>query len=290
MDSVEAARDDLGAPSVERRRTGARTLFVRARDDPEQVSEAAEALREVLNDEDPVVRGHALATLSALADPPGEESSTPVDPPYEALVEGLTDPSGRVRQTAVGLLSEPGSTPPEPLRPDAAAGLLAALSDDSDLVRLRAAETLSAAAVSVHPDPGDAVEGLLAALEDDRTDVRTNAGETLAGLAIDHPDLLTEHGNRLRSLLEAPEADVRATAGFALAALDHDDEAALRVAVQGLCDLLPVEERWAGAYWMRKLLQQWIRGRPTVVASAIESHEGTPPDLERIARRIRGRN
>jgi len=158
---------------------------------------------------------------------------------------------------------------------------------DGDLIRLRAAETVSASAVAVHPDPDAAVDALVAALDDDRTDVRTNAGETVVGLAIDHPDLLAGRTDRLRELLEADGADVRASAGFALAALDLDVEAALRAAVDAMCDLVPVEERWAGTYWMRTLLQQWIRGRPGVVATAIEDHGDPPDELATLARRIR---
>lgn len=287
MDSVDRARTALEDGDADQRREAAKTLFVAARGEPAAVGQAADALRGALEDEDPAVRGHALATLSWLAGRPEEELVDPVEAPSERLVAALSDPDEGVRQTAVGLLSVPESTLPESLHPGAAAGLVDALAADSDLIRLRGAETISASAVAVHPDPDTAVEALLSALADERADVRTNAGETLATLAIDHPDLLSGHHERLRDLLAADAPDVRASAGFALAAMDHDDEAALRTAVQGMCDLVPVEQRWAGSYWMRQLLQEWIRGRPDLVASAIESHDGTPPDLERIARQIR---
>ncbi|MFB6107597.1 MAG: HEAT repeat domain-containing protein [Haloplanus sp.] len=225
MDLDEAlAAVQAGHADVPARREAAWWLWRRTRDPADDLAAATGALDAALDDDDPVVRGHAVAALGDLL----FATRSPGDaiPELDGVLALLTDDDDRVRQSATGVLwsrewlHDVGADD-HPItasqRERAAVGLVACLDADRPLVRARAAAELRPPLVLAHPDPERAMATLAAAL-DDRPDVRSNAAELLADAAAERPALLDPHVDRLRQAMLDDEA-TRAAAADGLAAL-----------------------------------------------------------------------
>lgn len=224
----------------ERRRQAARSLWKTSRSEPTRLEENIETLRAATEDEDPLVRGHAVATLGeTLFGVSGHHEPVPE---LDAVLARLTDADEVVRQTVTGLLWNrewwlsvgTGDDPPvtDEQRRLAAVGLVNCLDDAVFLTRKRASEELRPSLVVDHPDPERATAVVAAALADGDAGLRSNAAELLAEIAEREPSLLDPHVERLRRTMEDDDA-VRSEAAAGLAnVLDRFPELAAPVAAQ----------------------------------------------------------
>lgn len=210
----------------ERRRQAARSLWETSRSDPSTLSEGIETLQAATEEADPLVRGHAVATL-------GEslfgiyDYDAPI-PELDAVLARLTDEDDGVRQTVTGLLwnrewwLSVGGDDDHPITDEqrrlASVGLVDCLGDPVFLTRKRASRELRPSLVVAHPDPELATAAVVAALEDDGAATRSNAAEVLTGVADREPSFLDPHVERLRQAMAEDDA-VRSEIAEGLASL-----------------------------------------------------------------------
>ena len=222
----------------ERRRQAARWLWKTSRSEPNELREDIETLRAATKEEDPLVRGHAVATL-------GETLFGIYDydasiPELDAVLARLTDKDDGVRQTVTGLLwnrewwLSNRDSDDHPITDEqqrlAAVGLVDCLDDPVFLTRKRASEELRPTLVIEHPNPKRATATVAVALEDEGAATRSNAAELLAEIADREPALLDPHVERLRRAMTEDDA-VRSEAAEGLASLiDRFPELAAPVA------------------------------------------------------------
>lgn len=224
----------------ERQRQAARLLWETSRSEPRKLGDGVETLRAATETDDPLVRGHAVATL-------GEtlfgiyDYNAPI-PELDAVLARLTDEDEAVRQSVTGLLwnrewwLSVGDDAEHPITDEqrrlGAVGLVHCLDDPVFLTRKRAARELRPSLVVDHPNPEQATAAVAAALEDEGGAVRSEAAELLSGIADQEPELLDPHVERIRQAMVEDDA-VRSAAAEGLASLiDRFTELAAPVARQ----------------------------------------------------------
>ncbi|MCT9097787.1 HEAT repeat domain-containing protein [Haloarchaeobius sp. HME9146] len=220
----------LDSASVDERREAGRELFRHSRSRIDDFDdEAMAALADATDDPDPVVRGHAVGVLGEVAFRQGEYDE-PI-PRLTPVLEALTDDDERVRQTATGALWNRewmyglGVDDRPAMAEQArvvAAGLVACLGDSGDLIRKRAARTLTGPLVASHPDPQAAAGRVLDALVDYPAHTR-QLTDVLDELSEEHPAVLESHVDALLGHLDADQEQVRNAAGVALSNLVASD-------------------------------------------------------------------
>lgn len=239
MDPDEAL-SALRETDRERRQQAARSLWETSRSEPHELGDGLETLQLATEDEDPLVRGHAVATL-------GEtlfgvyDDDAPI-PELDGVLARLTDEDDGVRQTVTGLFWNRSwwlstrDRDDHPITDEqrhlAAVGLVECLEDPIYLTRMRAAKELHPSLVLDHPDPEQAAAAVVAALDDEGAATRSYAAELLVGLADVESTLLDPHVEQIRQAMSEDEA-VRSDAGAALAKLvDRFHELAAPIAEQ----------------------------------------------------------
>ena len=239
MDRDEALTT-LREGDVEERREAAESLWTTRSAGASELAERMEVLLAATEDDDPLVRGHAVATL-------GETLFTIHDydapiPELDGVLVRLTDNDDGVRQTVTGLLwnrewwSQVGDGRGHPITDEqrrlAAVGLVSCLDDPVFLTRKRASRELRPSLVVHHPDPETATAAVAATLDDEGAPTRSNAADLLVGVAEREPSLLHPHVERLQRAMEDDDAVRSAVAEGLATLLDDFPELAAPVANQ----------------------------------------------------------
>jgi HEAT repeat protein len=185
-------RFDVALTDARSPRPRARLLAVQAlgAPPPGQEDRAREALRPLVDDPDPAVRGLAVATLGELADAEA----------LGAILARFDDPHGEVRELAVIAAGRIGGD-------RALAALRRTLRDARPEMRFQAVESYAEAS------PDDAAAAVLPLLEDPDRFVRAHTAEVLGALEADEA-----HGALAARLADA-DREVRLQAALALTKL-----------------------------------------------------------------------
>ncbi|MCU4798768.1 hypothetical protein OB920_00065 [Halobacteria archaeon HArc-gm2] len=215
----------------EQRRLAARTLFEQACGDAQSLDGHLSPLAAHLGDDDPLVRGHLVAAVG-MASFAIVEYDQP-KPYLDVLLDRLTDPDSTIRQSVLGVLwnrpddrlweSPAVYDDGDRIRTLAAVGFATCLEDDTDVVRRRASDHISAELVCDHPDPESAVVVLFDRLDDDQGTVRRAAADCIVDLARGEPALVRPYTAELLDRIDGDDDPVRLRAAEALVAFeDHD--------------------------------------------------------------------